>query len=279
MHRLHRAAFLVSVVLAGQASGLSAADDATPRPVASNAPGEVVHLKAAADICLSSEITKDKDERQTSMGLSPRLKLKSVQEMAAIRFDAAPAAGRQVASARLRRRRMGDKDMLRYLRASTVNQDWEEGTTKDNYGSPSGACYLFADFQAKRSWTFPGSCFADAAMTSGNSLACWAECRKLADGWISVDIAPELVTAMAVGDSDGLAVCDGGNLAYFNNLIHSVQAGEKHAPYLEVELGAKLDQVPAEPKVKAAPATASAWTWWATSASKPSATPSSSSNT
>ena len=217
-------------------------------------PAQTVRLKATADVCLSNQPTKEKDERLSSMGLSDRFKLKSVQEMAAIRFDAAPAAGRQVKRAALFLRRLPGPDMMRHVRVSTVNQDWEEGKTKENYGPPSGACFLFADYDTKRPWAWADSCFADVVMTSGNSLGCFAERKDLPDRWVSVELAPELVYALAAGDSDGLAVCDAGNLTYFNNLIHSVQAGADSAPYIEVELGEKLETPPGAPAVKAEPA-------------------------
>ncbi|MGD2175014.1 MAG: hypothetical protein PVJ27_06390, partial [Candidatus Brocadiaceae bacterium] len=181
---------------------------------------EVVRLKATADVWLSDAT---ENERGTSSGKHARLKLKTIQEMSAIRFDAAPARGREVLGATLFMRRASD-DKLRYVRVSTVNQDWEEGDSAQAYGAADGATYLRADHASRRPWAWPGSCFADVIMTSGNSLATWAERRELADGWISVALTPELIYAMAAGDTDGLAVMDGGNLSYHNNFIHSVQS-------------------------------------------------------
>ena len=86
---------------------------------------EVVRLKATADVWLSDATAQ---ERNSSAGKADRFKLKSIQEMAAIRFDAAPIAGRQVQAARLFLHRAGE-DKLRHLRVSTVNQDWVEGET------------------------------------------------------------------------------------------------------------------------------------------------------
>ena len=210
--------------------------------------GEVIRLRAMADVWLSSV----PGERNKSSGKNARLKLKTIQEMAAIRFDSAPAKGREVVSARLYLRRAG-RDMLRYVRVSTVNQNWVEGNTERPHGPADGATYLYADHASKRPWAWPGSCFADVIMTSGNSLATWAECEKLENGWISVKLTPELIYAMAVDDTDGLAVMDGGNLTYHNNYVHSFQSPGSE-PYVEVELGGRLAEVPDEPVVKAEPA-------------------------
>ncbi|MFP4055761.1 MAG: hypothetical protein ACLF0G_02710 [Candidatus Brocadiia bacterium] len=208
--------------------------------------GQTVRLEATADVWLSDA---NEQERNSSAGKCPVFKIKTIQEMAAIRFDASPARGREVRRATLFLHR-ASSDMLRYVRVSTVNQDWAEGEGTRPYGPPDGATYLYADAKTQRPWAWPGSEFCDVVMTSGHSLATWAERQELPDGWISVQLTPELVTAMAVGDTDGLAVMDGGNLAYHNNMVHSAQSG-KFAPYIEVELGGPLSATPAQPRVQA----------------------------
>ena len=211
--------------------------------------GETVRLKATADVWLSDAI---ESERNSSAGKASRFKIKTIQEMAAIRFDATPAAGREVLKAALHLRRAG-KDQLRYIRVSTVNQDWEEGTGTGAYGPGNGATYMFADHATKRPWAWPGSQFCDVIMTSGNSLATWAERKELADGWVSVELTPELIYALVAKDTDGLAVMDGGNLAYFNNFMHSSESRGSE-PYIEATLGEPLAAAPEKPEVKAEPA-------------------------
>jgi len=209
---------------------------------------QTVRLQATADIWVSSF----QGEEGFSAGKHPFFKLKTIQELALIRFDAAPALGREVLRARLLVRRAG-KDKLRYIRVSTVNGDWEEGTRRERLGPGDGATYDHADGPTRRPWAWPGSQLCDVIMGSGNTLTTWAERRELADGWISVDLTAELIYALAVGDSDGLAAMDGGNPSFENNLVHSVQSrgGE---PCIEVELGKPLDAVPAKPSVQARPA-------------------------
>jgi len=220
--------------------------------VAKAAPaGEAVRLPAVADVWLSDATPQ---EANSSSGKCPRLKLKTVQEMALIRFDASAARGREVLEARLLLRRAG-RDKLRYLRVSTVNQDWVEGNGGAPYGPPDGASFLYADATpgVERPWAWPGSSAADVIMTAGNTRGAWGSRKELGNGWISVTLTPELVYALAVGDSDGLAVLDGGNPAYENNYLYSVQA-KGSEPYLEVRLGKPLTQAPAAPVVAAQPA-------------------------
>lgn len=211
--------------------------------------GETVRLKATADIWLSDA---NDSERNSSAGKHPRFKLKSIQEMAAVRFDASPAKGREVRKATLFLHPAGQNE-LRYIRVSTVNQDWEEGNTGGQYGPASGATYHFADADSKRPWAWPGSCFADVIMSSGFSIDHWADRKEEQGGWISLELTPELVYAMVAGDTDGLAIMDGGTIGLFNNFVQSRESGQS-APYIDVELGGRLDAAPAKPAVKAVPA-------------------------
>ena len=215
----------------------------------SAARGETVRLKATADIWLSDA---NEQERDSSAGKCSRFKLKSIQEMAAIRFDAAPAKGREILGATLFLRRASG-DMLRYVRVSTVSQDWAEGGGTESYGPADGATYRYADAGNAVPWAWPGSEFCDVIMTSGRTLATWAERKEMPDGWIAVPLTPPLVQALVAGDSDGLAVMDGGNLAFHNNFFHSAQS-KGSEPYLEVELGKPLPDAPEKPVVKAEPA-------------------------
>lgn len=214
---------------------------------ACGAAGETVRLTATADIWVSAF----RGETDSSAGRYPQFKLKSIQEMAVVRFDAAPAAGREVKAARLFLHRAGE-DMLRYVRVSTVNGDWAEGTTAERLGPGSGATFNHADHASKRPWAWPGSQLCDVIMGSGNTLATWAERKDLPGGWVCVALTPELIYAMVAGNTDGLAVMDGGTPAFFNNFIHSVQS--KSPPYVEVDLGGPSTRQPGRPAVKAAPA-------------------------
>lgn len=238
IHKKHILGCLVSVALA-----LAAGDRA--------AAAERVRLPAVADIGVSSVSVGGVDERRLSWGQHETFKLKSVQEMGVVRFDATAAVGRRVVEARLHLHRAGD-DRLRWIRVSTVNGDWEEGTTHVAYGPPSGACYDFADWGSRRPWSWVGSQLCDVIMGSGNTLHHWAACREGEEGWVSLPLPPALIYALCIGDSDGLALQDGGDPGLYNNHIHAVQSGGT-APYIEVVLAESLVGAPAVPVVTAEP--------------------------
>ena len=123
-------------------------------------------LQATADIWLSDA---NPSERDSSAGKFSRFKLKSIQEMGAFRFDASAIKGKEVKSAKLFLKLAG-KEMMRYIRVSTVSQTWKEGTGGKPYAPASGATFNFADADTKKAWSFPGSQFADVIMGSGNTI-------------------------------------------------------------------------------------------------------------
>ena len=57
---------------------------------------------------------------------------------------------------------------------------------------------------------------------------------------------PRLVIAIALGDTDGMAIMDGGTYDPFNNFVHSRESG-RYAPYLLVEAGPRIRVVPDPP--------------------------------
>lgn len=218
-----------------------------PEKFVPKAAANETRLNAVADIWVSDGFWEGVNEKISGMGKSRHFKIKSIQEFACVRFDVAPAVGREVKKATLYLRRDGS-DKLRYIRTSTINQDWTEGDTADDYGPGSGGCFSFADFATKKPWAWEGSEITDVVMSNGNSLDAWAECQKMHNGWVKVDIDPKLIYAMIAGDTDGLCVMDGGTLLFTNNFIHSVQS-KGYEPFLLVELGEPITTAPAAPKV------------------------------
>ncbi len=113
---------------------------------------DVIKLQVTADIWLSAF---NERERNSSSGKVERLKLKSIQEMAAVRFYPRPILGREVLSARLFLHTTQTNNQLRYIRISTVNQDWVEGNTRQSYGPWDGATYNYADHAGRKPWAWP----------------------------------------------------------------------------------------------------------------------------
>ena len=210
------------------------------------------HLKAVASAWLSSY----PGEENTSCGKGEQFKLKTYQECALLRFENGPRRGREVASARLFLKPAGPIK-IRYLRLSTVNGDWTEGNGTKNYGPADGATFAQADSTAKRAWSWPGSEASDVIMTNGNTLACYGEIKDEADGWISVNVAPELIYALANNDTDGLAVLEGGTILLANNFFYSSHS-KGNEPRLDITYGAEVKEAPAAPTLVAEGAAAQA---------------------
>ncbi len=213
---------------------------------------ETVRLAATADAGFSSMIYQGEDERVSSWGKHNQFKLKSIQEMGLVRFDASAIKGREVKKATLFLRNVSDKNRIRTLRISTVNNDWVEGTATKPYGPPNGACYNYADWNSKKEWAWPNSQLCDVILSSGFSLSTWAERKKLDDGWMSFELPAELMYAMYLGDTDGLAFQDAGDLTYSNNFIYSREK-KGSEPYIQIELGDALTVKPSTPVVKVTP--------------------------
>lgn len=209
---------------------------------------ETVRLKATADIWLSMATPS---EKKSSAGKFSRMKIKSIQEMGIVRFDATPAKGREVVSAKLFLCKAG-KDMLRYIRVSTVSQDWVEGKSNKPYGPADGATWMLADNNSNKAWSFPTSHASDVIMGSGNTFTTYAERKEEGKNWISVELTPELVYALVAGNTDGLAIMDGGTIKLFNNFIHSLES-RRFAPYIKATLGKPLAGKPAPPKLTVTP--------------------------
>ena len=163
----------------------------------------------------------------------------------------APISGRSVLKATLFLHRAGD-DQLRYIRVSTVNGDWERGQCNRPL-QPRRRSDLFAGRCAVASpWSWTGSCFADVVMTSGHSLAALGRAKGSAGRMGLRAVTPLLVYAMVAGDTDGLAVMDGGTLSLHNNMIHSVQsAGLRRTS--RWRRGRPPTEAPAAPVALAAP--------------------------
>ena len=206
---------------------------------------EQVKLKVIGDTWLSDA---NETERNQHRGKAIKFKLKSIQEMAILKFDPSPVSGRKITGARLFLHPVQPDNRLRYIRISTVNQDWKEG----GFLGISGATYNKPGGTKHKAWAWPGSQFCDVSFSSGNSLTSWTEKQSEKDGWISIDVAPELIVAMIAGDTDGLAIMDGGTYNPFNNYIHSHESGG-YAPYLMVEADSPSKIIPGIPKVVSTP--------------------------
>ncbi len=209
---------------------------------------ETIRLNSTADIWLSDATNS---ERDSSAGKNSCFKLKTIQEMGAIRFDTTPVKGKKIKSARLFLRVKG-KDMLRHIRVSTISQSWQEGSARWRYSRGDGATFNHANASDKKPWAFPGSQFCDVVMGNGNTLTTYGELKRISNGWFSIDLTPELIYAMVTDSTDGLAIMDGGTILLFNNFVYSSDK-KNSEPYITVEAEEIPKNIPAMPVVRAIP--------------------------
>ena len=186
----------------------------------------------------------NKAERNRSFDAANRFKLKSIQELAVMRFDASKVKGRHINSARLYLK-PARPVRVRHIRVSTVTQRWKSRQDLGATSRQRASTWTFADPVARTPWAWPGSVLADVIMSSGNSIATWDETKTAANGWLYVEIPPHIVYAVAAGLSDGLAVADGGTIALDNNYFHG--SGTEHRPYLWINSGKKISTPPDPP--------------------------------
>ena len=204
--------------------------------------GEVIRCKDVADTWVSLVGR----EAEGNNGRSNRLKLKGTQEMTLIRFEVGALRGRRIRSARLFCHARG-KDRLRKIGLSTVATRWIEGRgwsyTRDLRAF--GATFRQASYK-KRPWALPGGDVTDVVFGNGNTRQHHTQLRREKSGWWSVDVSPELVSALITGESDGWFLMDESGQTWANNFIHSRESG-RYKPYLLVEVGASDRKPPSPP--------------------------------
>ena len=195
------------------------------------------------------------DEVDTSMGKTPRLKLKTNDEVALLDFDVSGLKGKRIVAAELwmhntpesvaaEKTRLGvpaeRPDCLRKIGVSTVTSPWEEGAQAQDYqADPTGrgATYNQASY-GERDWAYPDSKLYSVIMGNGNSIHCHGEREYRGDGWWRIAVEPRLVSAMVSGLSHGLMVAEeSGNAGALasNSFVHSRESSP-YAPYLVVKV-------------------------------------------
>ena len=215
-------------------------------------PGETLRLECTADtsICIHPS------EQNHNHGGRSRLRVKGNEHILLMAFDTSPLAGRAVRSAQLFFRPAGAVQ-LKTLGLSMVMEDWREGTSSGP--AKTGEVTFLMAAHDERTWDGPGSTFLSVTFGRGKSGMVWAgpadrridspetpakarawyrDVRSEADGWLSIDVPPELVAALAQGTSHGLALSDETGQTRANNDIFSREQMGR-GPYLVVERDTK----------------------------------------
>lgn len=88
---------------------------------------ETVKLTAVGEAWLSDA---NEEERNIAFRPKPYFKLKTIQEMALLRFDTKEIRGKTIESALLFLHPVHSENRLRHIRISTVNQKWETSSSR-----------------------------------------------------------------------------------------------------------------------------------------------------
>lgn len=220
-----------------------------------------ISLAQSSEKVLRLDVSRDTwvsgvgDEAFGSNGASPRLKLKSIQELSLIDFDIGSLRGKQIRSANLFLKVASDQSVDR-ITVSSINSPWHEGQAT-SYGKEDGAStFSHASYPNQRWW--------DGDITSvilGNGNSRWESIQPeiLPNAWIKIKIPVDLIEARIAGASFGFVLFDDTgsewnrdgetfeHLLFPNRFVFSRNSNRSSAPYLEVEVGENDQEPPDAP--------------------------------
>ena len=210
---------------------------------AAQLPAGEITLPVTADTSISCY----PNEQEVSMGDSPRIKMKGIENILLLNADMTLLKNLRITKAVLHLKGTDSNMMVRKVGFSTVACDWKEGQSGgDAAGKPGSACYKTPDLGSGGAWAAPGSCFLDVIW--GRSGTIWTQSYVTHDDsqWYTMEFDGRLLEACAAGLSFGLAVSDdngqtmsihkdlmkGGN---FSNNYFFAREQSNAKPYFTVE--------------------------------------------
>ena len=227
--------------------------------VGQSSQSETIKLLPIADVDVSSH----QGETDVSMGKTPKLRLKNIENLVLLNFDFRPLRGKRVKSLWLHMRTDPESaqrdfarlklpasfvDPLRNIGVSTVSSAWVEGAEAVPFRPDSqghGATFAEASF-GQKPWAWKGSTLADVIFGNGGSVHSHAALVREGDMWWKVAVDPAVIeTLVASGSGGGLCVMDESSVSgglSANTRVFSRESGS-WSPYLTVE----TEEVDAEP--------------------------------
>jgi hypothetical protein len=211
-----------------------------------------LHLPVTRDLWVSAV---DK-EANANLGGSPRLKLKSIQELSIVDLDPTPLKGRVIKSAQLHLHHSSG-DVLHRVTVSAIASDWVEGTSANYQPQPGSSCFNFRKYPDEP-WAYPRSDMTAVMLGNGGTIWHSADATPPdADGWQTIEVDPRVVAARVAGVSFGFVLVDDTgsewtrdgekfNLRLFpNRFVDSRDSRKQLAPYFTIELGGEDHEAPA----------------------------------
>jgi hypothetical protein len=197
-------------------------------------------------------------EAAGNLGGSPRLKLKSIQEMSLVDFDPSSLKGKTIRKATLHVRRV-EPEILRRITVSSLAAEWVEGTGT-NYEPQKGSSTFLARQHPDVPWAFPGSDLTAVMLGQGGTVWHSADASPPdAAGWQEIPVDPAVVAARVAGISFGFIVFDDTGSEWTRNgekftmrlfpnrYIYSRDQNAQVAPYFTIETGPEDREPPAAP--------------------------------
>ncbi|MCX6358445.1 MAG: DUF4091 domain-containing protein [Armatimonadetes bacterium] len=207
---------------------------------------QMATLPCVADTNLSSY----EGEADQNYGASTRFRLKGIQMMALLRFDASRIRGWRVAGATLRMRYAGGDRKLRTLGFSSVATDWEEGTGSGS--APAQGCTFNRAAPPTGRWAGTGMDFTDASFGMAGTVEGYSDVRETGDGWLEAPVPVPVVDA-ALANGRGIAVTDEKGQTAANNDIYSrEQSASQPVLIIEGQPAGLEWKAPAPPRPAAA---------------------------
>jgi hypothetical protein len=203
-----------------------------------------IHLDVTRDTRVS-EVGREADGNN---GAVPRLKLKSIQEMALLDVDAAPLRGRTIRSASLHLRKAAD-ERFRRVTVGSVGAEWFEWTGSNYAVQPGGATFRHRR-HPDLAWSISGGDLCHVILANGGTT--WRMADATApdrDGWQIVPVDPGIIAARVAGLSPGLLMFDdtgsewtrrGESFTFRlfpNRFAYSREQNRASGPYFEVGPG------------------------------------------
>ena len=146
-------------------------------------------------------------EADINLGGSPRLKLKSIQEMSLIDVDATPLRGRVVRSATLHVKSTGEPRLKR-VTVGSFGADWVEGTASSYEPQPGSSTHNHKRHPGTP-WTVAGSDLCSVMLGQGGTAWRMADASKPdAEGWQTIAVDPLIVALRVAGLSEGFLLYD-----------------------------------------------------------------------
>jgi hypothetical protein len=207
-------------------------------------------LEAARDAWVSAV----GPEADGNNGGAARLKLKSIQEMSLLDFEAGTLLGRTIRSAALHLKLAGD-ERLKRVTVSSVGAEWFEGTGSGYAIQPGGVTFRHRR-HPDLPWSIAGGDLCHVVLGNGGTTWRMADASAPdADGWQTVPVDPRVVAARAAGLSHGFLMFDDTGSEWTRNgetfklrlfpnrFVYSREQNRASAPYLTVEVGLE-DRLP-----------------------------------